>query len=217
MTIPCFIIMRNLVTWPLAMVPHIERMGLTPVFWDQESTYGPLLEFYSQSKYEIHRRENLHSDGVFGRVLRLTDGWFVITDPDLDISGVPSDFLLVAQDMFGRETWARKVGLSLETDNIPINSLSRDKIANREHDRWKADLHGGHSTANIGSTFALYHTTMRYGNYYRAVRLARPYTARHLPWYFTKNEDIDDEYMYYLETLDASAVYSAHLRKQLRQ
>jgi hypothetical protein len=51
-------------------------------------------------------------------------------------------------------------------------------------------------------------------NDFPSVRTIRPYTAKHLPWYLTKDNIPDDE-RYYLERSTAISAYSERLRQML--
>jgi hypothetical protein len=64
------------------------------------------------------------------------------------------------------------------------------------------------------TTFALYRYPIKeFG--YSAVRTNRPYTARHLPWYFRDDSILPDDEIYYNKT--ASREVSSTLKRRCGQ
>jgi hypothetical protein len=209
--IPCYVTMRDLLSWPKALCREIERLGLVPILCDHGSTYPPLLEWYSECDHEIRRYGNDGCYGFWNRGDHLRQsGWYVVTDCDLDLSGVPADCVEIAQRSFLANPTVAKVGVSLEILDIPPGVAAWDQVQAYEPGYWMRRTMDGHWDAGVGATFAIYHAGRAYPwgePFYKAVRLDRPYTARHLPWYVTA-ETMDDEYAYYLERIDPSPVYS---------
>ena len=95
--IPVIITNFNLYTWPKAMVKKLMRMpGVGPILIvDNDSTYGPTLEWYEQLKIEANEVAVIRTGGNFGHLVawqaqipqQLFDmGYpdYIVTDPDLD-------------------------------------------------------------------------------------------------------------------------------------
>jgi hypothetical protein len=232
-SIPVVINNRNLLTWPKAMVADLRRMGIESiVIVDNSSTYEPLLDWYATSGLEVVRlTENLghHAPWDSGEVTRMQSkspsGRYIVTDPDLDLSGVPSDCiekLLECHRVYGDDI--HKVGLSLELSDLPDNAYARG-VRNWESQYWEApkgvisymDTELPHKAymAAIDTTFAMYRSGSMIVPFPRGqIRLDRPYTARHVPWYLTK-ETIDDEYRYYIERAGSCASWAQALKTML--
>lgn len=199
--------MFNRLTWPKKMAEFLSDHGCEVVLIDNNSTYQPLLDWYSTCPYKVHRlKENLGHKCLYtsGILDEYKDRYYYLTDHDLDLSGVPSDF----QDFLIKgleDSEVIKSGLSLEIDDLPNNpyaNIARDW----ETKFWQTqqDKNGFYSSA-IDTTFALYDREREYPEFpsgdffFRAVRAPRPYTARHLPWYNTPG-NISEEELYYIKS-----------------
>jgi hypothetical protein len=111
--IPVIITNFNLYTWPKAMVKKLMRMpGVGPILIvDNDSTYGPTLEWYEQLKLEANEVAVIRTGGNFGHLVawqaqipqQLFDmGYpdYIVTDPDLDLSALPDDTLLRMRELW---------------------------------------------------------------------------------------------------------------------
>jgi hypothetical protein len=202
-----FVIMYNRLTWPKQMCEWLADNGCEVILVDNGSTYAPLLDWYGQCPYKVHRLkaqiEQAHktpwTSGIIGQI---PDSHYIVTDHDLDLSAVPSDFLAVL--MAGLENKdAIKCGLSLRIDDLPDNELSK-KVVKWEKKFWLQHDQNGYYLAPVDTTLALY-DAKRTANvpdteFFRAVRTPEPYTARHLPWYNTP-ENLTEEERFYLGSI----------------
>jgi len=237
--IPIYLNARNLLTPLRAMV---ERLAAIPaagpiVIVDNASTWPPLLAWYAEierapgftpgpietRKIRIVRlRKNRGELAPFqlpSRDSQLPSPFFAVSDPDLDISGVPDDFLAVLAYGLNRHPHRVKAGLSLRIDDLPPEAPFTRQVLRHESRFWQRTLppstlnsQPSYSPgvkpgarpifydANVGLTFAVYRGPIRRSafRYAPALRAAPPYTARHLPWYLTP-ETLDDEWRYYFQ------------------
>jgi hypothetical protein len=177
---------------------------MTPIIVDDHSTYPPLLEWYKQSPCEIYHV--LSANGQWslwdGMNNILPNGYFYVTDNDLNYTGIPDDFQdrLMAAMVDSCSYLEMKVGFSLEINDIPEPNASRiwcfgQTIAKWEQQWWDITFPQGYYDAHIDTTFALYKNRTWVTS---AIRLRRPYTCRHLPWYLDYAH-LDDEYSYYVD------------------
>lgn len=192
--IPCFVTCFNLLSPLPQLVSDIRRLGCRPVLVDNASTYPPLLEWLDHCGAEVIRLDQNYGPWVaWSKGLIAGFDRFVITDSDLDLSGVPDDVLDVLEEGFREYPSAWKVGLSLEIDDLPPGPI-RDRVIEWEKRFWQ-DRVGRYFIAPVDTTFALYDPKRFRGDWYTpALRADRPYTARHLPWYWTQ---ITAELSYY--------------------
>lgn len=191
--IPIIINNYNRLTWVKTMLEQIARIpNCYPIISDNCSTYEPLLDWYAEKPCEIIvQPSNLGHQGPWlsGLVAERGKSGYVVTDPDLDISGVPDNVLEIMQEGLNRYSHVIKAGLSLEIDDLPENDMTVEVIK-WERQFWRC-AHDGKQFyfAALDTTFALYR-----GNYLvlddrtkqiflQGLRAYRPYTARHLPWY----------------------------------
>jgi hypothetical protein len=116
--------------------------------------------------------------------------WYIVTDPDLDFSQTPADFLGRLKDALLDHPGVVKVGLSLRLDDIPELSPLYHYAHLTEAEYWKRLTPGNCYVAGVDTTFALYRSHDRRPGFAirPAVRTPPPYSVRHLPWYQTARE-----------------------------
>lgn len=193
--IPCYLTNRDLLTPVRSMVERLlqfHRIGQVTIF-DCGSTYPPLLDWYERCPCKVVRAENLGNHGVWSIIDRHASNYFV-SDADLDLSGVPDDFLNVLESGLAEFPEVIKAGLSLATDDLPDTPIAR-KAAAVESRYWE-DMRSQHwYAANIDTTAAIYRKGCGWRGYSPSIRRAPPYTARHLAWYLT--DPLPEEWQYY--------------------
>ena len=211
--IPVYINNRNLLTSTRAMVDYL--MGVpeaAPLIVDNASTYPPLLEWYNDGcpVPVVRSDKNGGPRGWQQSVLR-EHPYYVVTDPDLDLSGVPADVLDLLRGALEAHPEIIKAGLSLETEGLPEDALAWSVERKYWASRYPSDERFWQ--ADIDTTFAMYRTDPVWaGQYGPSLRADRPYTARHLPWYWTR-ENIGEEERFYLKhATSGGCFYSPQLR-----
>ena len=193
-----FIITYNRLNLPVNMAKFLSDHGIDPVFVDNNSDYPPLLDYYKTTPYEVVRmRENygykvIWEQGILDK-FGIT-GNYIVSDPDLDLSGIPDDFLSVLEEGLRKYPQYDKCGFSLDINDVPATSFSPVEW---EAQFWQNPLDDRYFSAAIDTTFALY--KVRHHSF-KAIRTNRPYTARHLPWYYFKFEDMPKDEQYYFRT-----------------
>lgn len=140
------------------------------------------------------------------RTLQLPDTFwsfpFLLTDPDLDLAGLPRGWLRILLNGLNEYRWATKIGLGLRTDDLSL-PLFNDVI------RWEEQLSHRfpygflnnlfHLTPHpsricpTDTTLCLYRPQRQFSTL--AIRLEGPFQVRHLPWY--PSFVITEEYSYY--------------------
>lgn len=203
--IPVFIINRDLLEWPKAMVEHIRRMGSTPVIVDTGTNYEPTLDWYNQdTDLMVYRCQNhvQHTPWFSGVVTQCMpeSRYYAVSDPDLDISNCPDDTIQHLINLLDRYDDIAKAGLSLEVHDYPDGSPVKSLAIGWETPFWQTKRDWQCYSAPIETTFAVY-ARMRPINigghgFLDAVRSDRPYTARHLPFYLTDDYFPQDVWHY---------------------
>ena len=198
----CFIITYNRLNMPVNMAEFLSDHGIDPIFVDNNSDYKPLLDYYETTPYEVIRmRENFGYKVVWEQNLleRLgITGNYIVTDPDLDLSGIPYDFLKVLEEGLIKYPQYDKCGFSLEINDLPATSFSP---AGYESQFWQHPLDDKYFDAPIDTTFALYKVSF---HSFKALRTNRPYCCRHLPWYYFDLESMPEDEQYYFRTTKES-------------
>lgn len=199
--------MYNRFMWAKTMCEFLSDNGCEVILMDNGSTYKPLLKWYDVCPYKIHHM----TDKCFNRGLWETglidsygDKNYILTDPDLDLSEVPSDFVEKLFIGLDNNPDVMKSGLSLRIDDLPDNDYTKE-IISWEKKWWERprDINGFY-ISDIDTTLALYDSerTKRFytDGFFLAVRSPEPYVARHLPWYNTP-ENLSEEERYYMDSV----------------
>ncbi len=209
--------MFNRLTWPRKMAEFLSDTGCEVFLVDNGSTYPPLLEWYKRCPYKIYNLTyNFGHQSLWTcKIIKNHHpniSYYIATDHDLDISNIPHDYV----DFLSKElefqlsngSCIHKAGLSLEIADLPKNDQSL-RVIDYESRFWQQWVGKNFFwKANIDTTFALYKFGTPYKEFTSAVRAPRPYTAKHLPWYQTK-EDIknNEEELYYYNNINKD-IYS---------
>ena len=192
------IITYNRLNLPKKTADFLFAHGIDPVFVDNNSDYPPLLEYYMTTKYEVIRMDKNYGYKVVWEQNLLEKlgitGNYIVTDPDLDLSSIPDDFLGVLEEGLRRYPQFDKCGFSLEINDLPSTNFYP---VGWEKQFWQRPLDNMYFNAAVDTTFALYKVPYHSFN---ALRTNRPYTAKHLPWYYFNFEDMPEDEQYYFKT-----------------
>lgn len=203
--IPIYITTRDYGSAAVAMVRRLQQIPLArPIIVDNASTWPPWLEWLDRAPCEVIRNtENLGPRAGLARMEETAGDaeFYVITDADLDIDQAPLDVLDVLRSALDQFPAIGKVGLSIEIEDIPESYANRRLVVDNENPYWvELVKHAGRRywRSLIDCTFAMLRRGEPYTAYGPALRVDRPYTARHLPWYITPANETP-EYRYFLE------------------
>ena len=202
--IPIFIISFNRLSYLKQMVTWLEKFGLTNIhIVDNASTYPPLIKYLEKSVYTIHRLNKNYGHMVVWKSKLFDDiinhQVYVVTDPDIAPNpNLPPDFLSRMYHILKEYCGITKVGFALQIDDLPKDAPFTQNIQAWEKQFWERPLRNQKDMyfANIDTTFALYRAGKGWflkHTFYRGIRLAGDYTARHIPWYkktYQSKEDL---------------------------
>lgn len=198
---PAFIISYNRLTCLAALCVELIKRDCEPVIIDTGSTYEPLLEWLHSLPENVHfvGKEHGHkAPWTAGIVEQYAGEFYIVTDPDLDISGVPLDMVDHLKVGLCKSPYLNKVGLSLEINDLPKNSYT-DEAIEWEGKFWLSSKKDGYYFSQIDTTLALYRKDSvgpGHPNFFTALRADRPYTARHLPWYNVPPLNAEEQYLH---------------------
>lgn len=200
---------RNLLETTKNAVEFLRREERVKIhILDQGSTYPPLLEWYKTIPEDIIYCNN---EGPYScwnpKYENFRKNYFIVADSDCIYDKVPDDWLDVMLNALMR-SGAFKVGFSLEIEDLPNTELGREAHA-IESRYWEKKTPYGWDAA-IDTTFALYKGHSPFS--YDAIRLDRPYTIKHAPWYLNV-EDIPEEWQYYLDHANAISTWGTRIKK----
>jgi hypothetical protein len=197
----------NRLTLPKAMIEWLLDRNMEVIIIDNNSTYPPLLEYYENCGLQV-----LRMDANYGHTVVWTKdvlsifsikGRYIVTDPDLDLNGVPDDFIDVLHFGLDKYKAFAKCGLSLEINDLPNTKEGNFIKHNREKRFWNVKLDNRYFMADIDTTFAMYREGW---NKYtlNAIRTNRPYVCRHVPWYYTDFDNLPEDEQFYFKTASDS-------------
>lgn len=182
------------------------------VILDNDSTYPPLLEYYSELEKNprvkiITLGENFGYKALWrSKVLEYLHiaTPYVYTDPDVvPAENCPKDIVRRLYEILSAHHEIRKVGLGLIWEDITF--YDKKYWQEQEADFYaRGNLGGGLAYANVDTTFALYSNLRSYSLRF-SLRTVGDSRARHLPWYFDYDKLPEDE-KYYLDHADKSFV-----------
>jgi len=202
------IINFNRLTLPQKMADWCALHGLTPIFVDNHSDYNPLLEYYySECPYDVYRlKANYGHTVIWNKELNILGqlgikGRYIVTDPDLGLEGIPDDFMDILNAGLDKyqNKGINKCGFSLEINDLPDSAegnFIREKVEPRY---WRFKLDDMFYKSPIDTTFALYRKEIRHYTH-EALRTERPYTAKHIPWYYSDLSILPEDEQYYFRT-----------------
>lgn len=205
-----FIINRDLVTWPKAMVSKIKQMkGVNRIFVvDNDSSYAPCLEWYESDKdiQVIKLNENVGHRCIWDLNIpsQYDSDKYIVTDPDLDLSDLPNDTCLHLKRCLDDRPSLTKIGTSLKVDDVPDDSMYF--VSQWEKFIWKMKADEEVIYAPVDTTFAYYDASRSKNYHIGGARTKPPYVVKHIPWYYT--EDMlrkDEEFLYYLKNASPSS------------
>jgi hypothetical protein len=195
----------------MKMAVWCDTHGLTPIFIDNHSDYAPLLEYYYECPYTTLRLKENHGHTVIWNKevnilqrLGIVNERYIVSDPDLDLSGIPDDFLTVLNTGLDKYRHIDKCGFSLEINDLP-NTEEGNYIRTQVEPRyWRSQYDNMYYNSPVDTTFALYREGVV--NYsHSAVRTNRPYTARHVPWYYSDLTLLSKDEQYYYQTANVNS------------
>ena len=222
MKIKAFLIAFNRLSSLKAMAEFLADHNLNVILIDNGSQYQPLLDWYKTKPFKIHRltkeygHKSLWTSGIINQY---KDPHYIVSDHDLDLTGLPPDFV---EKLFqGLENeWAIKSGLSLRVDDLPRNAYTKE-VTKWESKWWLTERDAnGFYFSDVDTTFALYDAertrNASEADFFRAVRSPKPYEVRHLPWYVTP-ENITPEEQFYMDNIGGASGYWTHHFKRMQQ
>lgn len=215
--IPVFIISYDRLSYVVQMVEALQKYGMKNIhIIDNKSSYKPLIKWLKTCPCTVHYMDKNWGHEVFwrsGQFKKYMKSVYIVTDPDIELNkNLPPDWLETMYQKLGEYRNVTKIGFELRWDDLP-NTLQSKNIKNTiltEYHKIRIPCEDLEMyLCDIDTIFALY----RPGNprpsskkYYQGIRIVGEgrYLARHIPWYFDKkNETEEDRY------------YKAHANKKI--
>lgn len=199
-----FVINYNRLTYTRQMADYLSTVnGIDRLLIvDNDSDYPPLLKYYETTRHEVLvLKENMGSSAVWhSGVLDYYEihGNFIVTDPDIDATSLPKDWVNELQIGLDRYPDILKAGIGLRIDDLPDTPLA-EKARAWEKPHWAYPLDNERFfRASTSTTLCLCRNRT---HDYPSVRTGPPYVAKHLPWYYACKDDIPEDELYYMDKI----------------
>lgn len=174
------------------------------VILDVQSTYPPLLEYYSTLPYKRIRIDHNAGHGALvttGVVRQFNHDYYAYTDCDvIPVEECPNDFMERHYNILQKYPQCTKVGFGLKIDDIPDHYHKKEEMIGWEKQFWNIQLEPGVFAAPIDTTYALCRPG-RSDIWAHSGRTGEPYIARHSTWYLDPNNLPEDE-LYYAQHIN---------------
>ncbi len=203
--IPIVINNFNRLTMMLKLIDSLTSRGYNNIhIIDNASTYPPLLDWYEKCPYTVYRLEENVGHLAFwqtGLYRKFWGQYVAYTDSDVELHpDCPGDFMGKFTGLLRKYPKALKVGFSIMLEDLPDCYDKKKEVQQWESQFWQKEVEKGVYEAPIDTTFAVYRPyfigeIVDFSSFY--LRVAPPYTIRHLPWY-TDSSNPTDEELYYL-------------------
>lgn len=161
----CFIVNFNRLTLMKNLADFLSSKNIDVYIIDNNSSYPPLLDFYETTNYNVIKMDGNFGNNVFWGEklydqLKLNEN-YLLTDPDLDLTSIPDDFVEVLNQGLKKYPQFDKCGLSLKIDDLPDTEMASE-IKDWEKWFWTKKLDDTYFEAPVDTTFALYKKIFRH-------------------------------------------------------
>lgn len=214
--IPVYLISFNRHEWLKNMAKECERFSDNIIIVDNQSSWPPLLEWLQHCDYKVIYSPQNYGKKVVWEMNLPIDNFYVVSDPDLDISTVPAEVLTYLREGLLRYPDYASAGLSLSMEGV--HRFFADRVKAGESKFWKETVDGKFYRAAIDTTFAMYRLGDKpsYGNR-PALRAVPPYTAKHIPWYMDPaNMTEEDKHYYTVGSTWGRGSYAHHVKRRVK-
>ena len=234
--IPAFLINRDRLIAPKAMVEYLKQVEeLEVIIIDNNSTNPDLIAWYDTNPCIVHRlTANYGNCSPLFNTPTCIEGHikpdflneydckngYILSDPDLDLGGIPLDFMNVFRDGMRTYDFATKIGFGLRIDDLPTTDIARNAVGWEQMNiSPQASIGGIYYKSPIDTTFAFYkwiqdNPSLAH-DFDRSVRCYGDYQCRHLGWYYSEQNLPPQDEMYYLNNIkyDGFTHYSKMAKK----
>lgn len=165
--IPIIINNRNRVSTLKKLINCIPKDGAKIIILDNDSTFEPLLDYYSELPKEItlvKLNANLGHKALYQweGYKYFKEQYFIYTDSDVVVcEDCPKDFLEYLLEAKKKYPDYKKIGLGLKIDDLPDHYVFKQKVIDWESEFWKEHIYDDELKAKfwiakVDTTFAIY-------------------------------------------------------------
>jgi hypothetical protein len=195
------------------------------IIHDQGSTFPPMIEYLKHLErkgFKVYRGVNEPTSvrtSIADWYKTNNSKWYVVTDPDISLRNTHPNMLNICIDLLALEKDVTCVGPALKIDDLPDHYPMKAQVIKWEKQWYKEenkkairinnDIINYHFSV-IDTTFAVY----RKGHEFtkpnvKAIRVGKPYEARHLDWYIDHRK-LTGDYKHYIGSAKKSGQNRTH-------
>jgi len=216
-TVPIVILNRDRLCPLVEQVEALQKRGYNNItIIDNQSTYKPLLSWYSNCGLDIFYNDVTENSNAAFRDLisighpkftQIISDWYVFNDSDIiPIDTVPDNFI---DDLIGFAIrhHKTKVGMSIKIDDINLDYPLNAWVHEYESTYWTNGIEDNGIQLYphpIDTTFAVHAPGTLPTWSSDTLRAGDPYTVKHAPFYYDPQNLPEDE-KYYLEHMNKSS------------
>ena len=200
--IPIFIICRDKVNDLAMLVDWFHARDFERIYLiDNDSSYPPLLDYYSTTNCEVIKLgANLGAGSPWIRNVvqkYAPDSYYIVSDPDvIPIKECPDDAISHLYELLQKYPQYQKAGFSLKIDDLPTAYQFKEEVIKWETQFYQNEIETAVFEAFIDTTLALYRPNTTRGVGRPCIRTGHPYQARHMPWYSNSAAPNEEEIYY---------------------
>lgn len=216
--IPVLINNRDRLSYLSQLISRLEEIGFKNIIIiDNDSTYPPLLNYYSKTKHTViylKRNGGPRSIWQSPELKKYIKQYYIYTDPD--VVPEPAVTMETIKDMLttlSNSLMLEKIGLGLRIDNLPDHFALKNQVIDWEKQFHQNRVSPNYFAAPVDTTFALYAPFEQGGGECKAYRTVAPFEALHLPWY-ENSSIVDEETKYYRDHAATDASHWTELTRQ---
>lgn len=212
--VPIIINNYNRLTYLKLLIDSLTVRGYHNIYIiDNNSTYPPLLDYYTVCPYKVFRlNRNVGYLAIWKTDIykQFWKSYYVYTDSDMEIDeNCPDNFIQKFIDILEKYPWCQKAGFALRIDNLPDCYHNKESVIFHESRFWEDEIEDGIYQAEIDTTFALYRPFSggKADRYQKTYRTGFPYVIKHMPWY-ADSSSLSSEDEFYINTITQSTHWS---------
>jgi hypothetical protein len=179
---------------------------------DNNSTYPALLDWYDKQTIckiiKLNQNMGCMAPWESGIINSMSSHYYIVSDSDMDLSNLPKDFIYQLKIGIDKHPERYKCALSLEYEDIVPTDNYRCAMIETEKRWWQTKIDDLYYICESDTTFAMYRKDIPCPWFTCAIRIDRPYTIKHLPWYLDIN-NLSEEDKYYLNSASCQPRYSS--------
>jgi hypothetical protein len=219
--IPIVIINFNRLEALKVLIDWLHQLGSNTkiIVLDNHSTFEPLLAYYAELPARGVEVLCLKKNKGPQAILKLAPALrrfhkYIVTDSDLvPFPTTPDDMLTKLAELLDRYPGYNHVGASLEIADLPACYPFCQEVQQWEGQYWTTPVGEVAYEAAIDTTFAMYRGNSDMRQLEPALRMARPYTLKHIDWYINP-ACLSEEYTFYLHTCSSVATWATKWKSE---